>query len=369
MTPEELETILNGMSDEDVEKLIMATPRTMYEVYVTKRLVIRTENVDIARELALYYNGTILTVQSAEELPLTVPVKKKDVLTKNDFVPNGISEVQIASYCKHISSLPPGVRTIISDHSINLRKFRIYNDTTFMLGGTTTFDMRAVGSLTYDSKITFYVDAKAAKTIAMYCSKEYTKVHVTTPIEAADYATVMKYFDRFRDNVIFDVQPDFLFVAMGGMYMNNGDEVIMVQCIPDTDGVVDVLDGCTCIGNTVAKGLVISKLVMSPTVKTVNSYAFSGSTVKEVEFCEGLEVIQEYGMNFIEPAICSPLPSTLKKMYRYPINFGCATIDIPDGCDVSACIYSISGKMRISDKHAADLFFAEYGSRFLREEV
>lgn len=369
MTPEELEAILNGMSDEDVEKLIMATPRTMYEVYVAKRLVIRTENRDMAKELALNYNGTILTVQSAEELPLTVPVKKKDVLTKNDFVPNGISEVRIASYCRHISSLPPGVRTVISDHSINLGKFKIYNDTTFMLGGTTTFDVGAVGSLTYDSHITFYVDAKAAVTIAKYCYEAHTMVHVMTPIEVEDYSTLMKYFDDIRDNVILDVQPDYLFEAMGGVYIKNGDEVVMVQCIPDKDGVVDVLDGCTCIGRRVAKGLAISKLVMSPTVKTVSSYAFSGTTVKEVEFCEGLEEIQEYGMNFFEPATCSPLPSTLKKMYRCPINFGYATIDIPEGCDISACRYTISGKMRISDKQAADMIFAEYSSKLLRKEV
>lgn len=237
-------------------------PRPMTEVYVGKRLIFRSEDFEMAKKVALHYNGNIRTVESTEEVLLTVPVKRKEVLTKNDTVPEGITSVQLAPFCTRVNGVSRGIDALTSDHAYSVDG-SLYSLKYIKLPAGSSLNNWISNSCTievddFDGIDMFYL--KRAKMLI---------VHKVT-----DTAVWYELFQLMGANLVCKT-PVNIEVIDGSTYIHDEAGMHLLKGVPDKDGLLTIAEGVV----SVMKGACesnpnVKKVICPSTLKTVGKNAF-----------------------------------------------------------------------------------------------
>ena len=349
----DISKLLDSVLEEESDAFA-AIPRTMYEAHAHGRLIFRSEDFEMAKKVALHYNGKIRTVESTEEVLLTVPVKRKEVLTKNDTVPEGITSVQLAPFCTRVNGVSRGIDALTSDHAYSVDG-SLYSLKYIKLPAGSSLNNWISNSCTiemddFDGMDKFYL--KLAKMII---------VHKVT-----DTAVWYELSQLMGANLVCKT-PDNIKVIDGSTYIHDEAGMHLLKGVPDKDGLLTIAEGCVSVREGACESnLNVKKVICPSTLKTVGKNAFYNSGVKDVVFNEGLEVLENRAFNTRCVMNAVVLPSTLKRIHFNGLN--CIETTVPEGCVIDNYSITHNATVTITDKQAADMFFAEY-MRFRRKAI
>lgn len=330
-------------------------PRPMTEVYVGKRLVFRTEDRETAVKTAIYYGGTIRDTVATKPMTLTVPVKRKDVLTKNDAVPAWIPNVQLAPYCKRIKDISSSVKSLTSDHPYTAKGW---------LYGLEYIKIPAGSDICSRLGPDCVAEMDDFEGINVFYFRNVKKLIVH---KVTDTAVWYELFQLMGANLVCKT-PVNIKVIDGSTYIHDEAGMHLLKGVPDKDGLLTIAEGVVSVMERACESnLNVKKVICPSTLKTVGKNAFFNSGVKDVVFNEGLEVLEHHAFNTRCVMNAAVLPSTLKRIHFNGLN--CIETTVPEGCVIDNYSFThYATTVTITDKQAADMFFAEY-TKFRRKAI
>ena len=161
--------------------------------------------------------------------------------------------------------------------------------------------------------------------------------------------------------------PDNIKVIDSSTYIHDEAGMHLLKGVPDKDGLLIIAEGVVSVMEGACESNPNVKKVICPsTLKTVGKNAFYNSGVMDVVFNEGLEVLENRAFNTRCVMNAVVLPSTLKRIHFNGLN--CIETTVPEGCVIDNYSFTHYATVTITDKQAADMFFAEY-MKFRRKAI
>ena len=320
-------------------------PRPMTEVYVGKRLVFRTEDRETAVKTAMYYDGTIRDTVATKPMTLTVPVKRKDVLTKNDAVPAWIPNVQLAPYCNRITDISSSVKSLTSDHPYTTKGWLYGLEYIKIPAGS---DIRS----TFGPDCVAEVDDFEGIEVRYFRNVKKLTLH---KIGFAKWKELMRYISA--EKIEGSIPMEFSVIDGSHYCTDENGDLILAKGVADADGVLKVADGCVSIAdNACAYNFKVLKLICPPSLRTIGDFAFCNSGLHEIQLNEGLNRLDRYALATEKPLDEVALPSTVTHLDYHCLH--AKKIIVPKGVMyIHNSIGHRDSKVYLHDETAARLFF------------